>query len=73
MGVRRLAIQAFIFASLSVSWLLRVQWPPSDIAAYYDSPFVEIYRLVGWAAVDHLILRLDRRFFALLFRDVESV
>ncbi|KAJ5200044.1 hypothetical protein N7491_009155 [Penicillium cf. griseofulvum] len=58
-SVRGLAIQAFVFALLGMSWLLRVRWPTSDTSAYYDSSLVW-YRLVGWAAVDHLLFALGQ-------------
>lgn len=43
MSLRGLATQVFVFTLLSVSWLLRVPRPLSDMPAYYDSPFVENY------------------------------
>ncbi|KAJ5146648.1 uncharacterized protein N7515_001212 [Penicillium bovifimosum] len=58
MSVSVFAFQAFVFALLGVSWLLRIRWPPSGMPAFYRSPVLEMYRLVGWAAMDHLVYAL---------------
>lgn len=60
LSVRILATQAVVFACLGASWFFRVLWPSSRIPAFFDSPFMEWYRQIGWPAVDHLIFSLGQ-------------
>jgi hypothetical protein len=60
LSVRGLAVQSLVFALLGVSWLLRVLWPPANMPTFYNSPIMNNYLLVGWAAVDHILFALGQ-------------
>ncbi|KAF2281487.1 uncharacterized protein EI97DRAFT_410356 [Westerdykella ornata] len=56
----RLAIQAFVFAFMAVSWIGRVRFPYEEMGGFPWAQLSTWYELVGWAAVDRGIFALGQ-------------